>query len=152
MAVDAMRAKGAGDKRGRIYRTVGGFGRGDYNMIEFELLRDRGVLVITPTGPLEKKDFERLTSAVDPFLAEKGNLTGLVVRTNSFPGWKSFDALKSHLKFVGDHHKKVKRVAVVTDSKIGEIVPNIAKHFVAAEIKHFGFDQKEEAMRWIEGG
>ena len=29
-------------------------------MIHFELLRDRGILVITPDGALEKTDFERL--------------------------------------------------------------------------------------------
>jgi hypothetical protein len=121
-------------------------------MIDFELLRDKGILVITPQGPLEKSDFERLAKAVDPFIAEKGKLAGLMIRMNSFPGWKSFGALVSHLKFVGDHHRKIKRVAAVTDSKLGEIVPGIANHLVAAEIRHFGFDEKDRALAWLETG
>ena len=41
-------------------------------MIEFELLRDRGVLILSPDGPLEKADFERLAQDIDPFIASKG--------------------------------------------------------------------------------
>jgi hypothetical protein len=57
-------------------------------MIHFELLRDRGILVITPNGPLDKVDFDR----VDPVIASDGKLAGLVVGTKSFPGWRTFDA------------------------------------------------------------
>jgi hypothetical protein len=46
-------------------------------MIHFELLRDRGILVVTPQGPLEKADFELVGQEVDPFIAAKGKLTGL---------------------------------------------------------------------------
>ena len=42
-------------------------------MLKFELLRDRGILIITPNGPLEKADFERLAKEVDPFIASKGS-------------------------------------------------------------------------------
>jgi hypothetical protein len=121
-------------------------------MINFELLRDRGILIITPQGPLEKSDFERLAKAVDPFIAEKGKLAGLMIRVDSFPGWKSFGALVSHLRFVGDHHRKIERVAAVTDSKLGEIIPGIVNHLVAAQIRHFGFNEKEQALAWLETG
>jgi len=121
-------------------------------MIDFELLRDRSILVIAPQGPLETSDFERLAKAVDPFIAEKGKLAGIMIRTESFPGWKSFGALVSHLKFVGDHHRKIKRLALVTDSRLGEIAPAIGKHLVAAEIRHFGFGEKDKALAWIETG
>lgn len=48
-------------------------------MIHFELLRDRGILIVSPDGPLEKADFERLAKEVDPFIASKGNLTGVMI-------------------------------------------------------------------------
>lgn len=63
-------------------------------MIEFELLRDRGVLVLSPNGPLEKADFERLAQAIDPFIAANGKLTGLMICAEAFPGWDSFGALE----------------------------------------------------------
>ena len=69
-------------------------------MLQFELLRDRKILVITPGGPLEKEDFERLASAVDPFIASNGQLNGVVIYAQSFPGWSSFAAFVSHLKFL----------------------------------------------------
>jgi hypothetical protein len=39
------------------------------SMIDFELLRDRSILLITPGGPLEKADFEQLAKEIDPFIA-----------------------------------------------------------------------------------
>jgi hypothetical protein len=41
------------------------------SMIDFELLRDRSILLITPGGPLEKADFEQLAKEVDPFIEGK---------------------------------------------------------------------------------
>lgn len=37
-------------------------------MLKFELRKDDGILVVTPSGPLEAPDFGRLAHAVDPFV------------------------------------------------------------------------------------
>jgi len=121
-------------------------------MIHFELLRDAGILIVTPQGPLEKADFELVRQEVDPFIAAKGELTGLMIYAKSFPGWKNFEGFLSHLKFVGEHQRKIERVAAVSDSELLTIMPGIVAHFVHAEVKHFGFDEKERALAWLETG
>jgi SpoIIAA-like len=121
-------------------------------MIHFELLRDRKILVITPEGPLEEADFERLAKEVDPFIASSGKLRGVMVYARSFPGWESFGAFVSHLKFVANHHRKIERIAAVSDSGFLKIMPRIADHFVQAEIKHFDVAQKDQALAWLETG
>ena len=114
-------------------------------MIEFELLRDRSILLITPSAPLEKEDFEQLAKEVDPFIASKGKLVGLMIHTQLFPGWESFGAFVSHLKFVSDHHRQIERIAAVTNSGFLKIMPRIASHFVQAEIKRFDFSEKDQS-------
>ncbi len=121
-------------------------------MIHFELLRDRGILIVTPQGPLEKTDFELIGKEVDPFITAKGKLTGLMIYAKAFPGWKNFEALLSHLKFVGQHQRHIGRVAAVTDNEFLSIMPTIVAHFVSAEVKHFAFDEKERALAWLETG
>jgi hypothetical protein len=121
-------------------------------MIKFELLRDRSILFITPLGPLEKEDFEQLAKEIDPFIAANGKLVGVMIHAKSFPGWESFGALVSHLKFVADHHRKIERIAAVTDSGFLKIVPRVASHFVQAKIKHFEFEEKDRALAWLEAG
>jgi hypothetical protein len=116
------------------------------SMIQYELMRDQGILVITPDGPLRKADFEQLAKEVDPFIASNGSLAGLMICAESFPGWDSFGALVSHLKFVADHHRLIKRIAAVTDSRFLKIMPNIANYFVQAKIRHFNFDEKDRAL------
>ncbi len=121
-------------------------------MIAFELLRDRGILILSPGGPLEKADFEQLAQEIDPFIEANGKLTGLMIVAKAFPGWDSFGALVSHLKFVRDHHRRVERVAAVTDSEFLKIMPHIAQHFVSAQIRQFPSVQKTEALAWLEAG
>jgi len=119
-------------------------------MIHFELIRDRGILLVTPDGPLAKADFEQLTREIDPFIASKGKLVGVMIYSRSFPGWESFGALVEHMKFVRDHHRKINRVAVVTDSTVLTVAPKIAEHFAHPEFKVFKSGERVSALAWLE--
>ena len=120
-------------------------------MISFELLRDEGILVVEPKGTLEVADFAALTREVDPYIEEKGELRGLMIQAESFPGWGDFGALVSHLSFIRDHHRDIVRVAAVTDSAFLSIAPRVASHFVKAEVRHFDFSDREAALAWLRG-
>ncbi len=119
-------------------------------MIDVELLRDKGIAVITPEGRLEASDFERVGHEINPYLKQNGKLNGLLVQAKSFPGWADFAALTTHIRFVKDHHRLVRRVAIVSDSLASKIMPALAQHFVSAEIRHFGFDERQQAIAWLE--
>jgi len=121
-------------------------------MITTELLEKDGVLIVTPEEQLEADDFKQLAAKIDPYIDDKGLLHGLMIYVESFPGWEDFAALLSHLKFINNHHKRIEKVAVVSDSGLLTILPNIAGHFVNAEIKHFDYDKKDNAMAWLTEG
>jgi hypothetical protein len=121
-------------------------------MIQAELLAGRGILVLTPEGPLSAEDFKSVASLVDPFIAKRGKLAGLMIRAPSFPGWQDFAGLVEHLKFVRDHHRQIERVAAVTDSPFLQIAPVIARHFANPEIRVFRSDERARAMAWLETG
>ena len=121
-------------------------------MIQFQLLREQGILILFPDGPLQKGDFERIAQVIDPFIESNGKLAGLMISAKAFPGWESFGALLSHLRFVKDHHRNIDRIAAVSDSEFLKIMPHIAKHFVSAEIRQFPSDEKTQALAWLEAG
>ena len=118
-------------------------------MLKYELNHAEGILIIRPNGPLESTDFEKLVQEVDPYIIEKGKLNGLMIYAKSFPGWDNFAAFLSHMKFVKKHHQKIKKIAAVTDSSFLSIMPQVANHFVKAEIKHFDYDDKDAALNWL---
>lgn len=118
-------------------------------MVNYELLRADGILVIQPTASLEASDFQRIAQEVDPYIEASGKLHGLMIDAKSFPGWKDFAALIAHLKFVREHHRKIEKIAAVSDSSFLSIVPQIVSHFVQAEVRHFSQAQKEEALAWL---
>jgi hypothetical protein len=121
-------------------------------MMTFELSKESGVLIVQPKGALSADDFREVSRTVDPYIREKGKLTGLLIEAPSFPGWDSFGALIEHMKFVKDHHRKIDRVAAVTDSKVLSIAPKIAEHFAHPEFKVFGSDEKARALAWLQTG
>lgn len=118
-------------------------------MFNYELNRTDGILIVQPTGALQATDFEKLAQEVDPYIEENGKLNGLMVYAESFPGWDHFAAFLSHIKFVRNHHQKIRKIAAVTDSGFLSIMQPIANHFVAAEIKHFDYNDKDAALNWL---
>ena len=107
---------------------------------------------IIPEAPLEAKDFEELNREVDPYIEKTGRLKGLMIYTEFFPGWDNLAAFLSHMKFVKNHHQKIGKVAAVSDSGFLSILPRVASHFVRAEIRHFAWHDKEEAIAWLKSG
>ncbi|MBN9541120.1 MAG: STAS/SEC14 domain-containing protein [Reyranella sp.] len=119
-------------------------------MIDFELERDKGILIVRPSGPLASDDFRQLAATIDPYILEKGKLNGLLIEAPSFPGWHSFASLIEHFRFVRDHHRDITRVAAVTDDDFLKIAPRIAAHFAHPEIRVFAGSDKAEALAWLD--
>ena len=118
-------------------------------MISYELDENAGVLTVRPEGKLETQDFLTLSEVVDPFIEERGGLNGIIIVTEKLPGWEDFNGMVEHMRFVRNHHRKIAKVALVTDSKIADVAESLGKHFVKASIKHFSFKELESAKRWI---
>ena len=118
-------------------------------MLKHELRHDDEILVLNPDGPLETADFTTLASHIDAYLAQHGKLRGVLIRAKSFPGWKDFGALLAHLKFLKEHLKKIEKVAIVADGALANIMPNIANHFVHAQVQHFDYERENDAWIWL---
>jgi SpoIIAA-like len=121
-------------------------------MLEYEFDSANSILLVKPESALEKNDFVQLAQAVDPQIEESGDLAGLIISAPSFPGWDSFGTMVTHFRFVRDHHKHVKKIAVVTDSHLADVAEHLGSHFVSAEIQHFPAGQIEQARKWILNG
>lgn len=118
-------------------------------MIEHTLDAAQSILHVLPKSALEQADFEELAGAVDPFIAETGSLKGLIIEVPSFTGWNSLGAMAAHFRFVRDHHKKIRKIALVTDSAVGNVAELLVSHFVSAEIKRFPASALDAAKQWI---
>lgn len=120
-------------------------------MLDYHLDRTAGILSVEPKAPLEAEDFKVLTTDVDGYVTSHENLTGLLLSVAHFPGWESFAALFEHMRFVRDHHKRIARVAVVTDNPLLKIPPAIAAHFAHPEFRVFASDDRAGGLAWLKG-
>jgi hypothetical protein len=120
-------------------------------MIEHTLDPIHSILYLRPKGALEQGDFAQLAKTVDPHIERSGDLKGLIIDAPAFPGWDSLGAMAAHLRFVRDHHRRIRKVALVTDSVLGNVAERLASHFVSAEIRHFAAGDTEAAKQWVIG-
>lgn len=113
-------------------------------MLNYELRHDDGILVLKPEEPLEAADFTRLASQVDIYLERHAKLRGLLIHAKSFPGWNDFGAMLAHLKFLKQHIQIIEKVTVVADVAVASVMPDIANHFVHAQVQNFDFYRLDE--------
>jgi hypothetical protein len=118
-------------------------------MLDYSIMIPEGILVLKPQAPLGKGDFEGLGAAVDAYLSAHPKLHGVLIHAKGFPGWESFAGFTAHMHFVQDHHKKVERIALVTDSPIAGVAESLVKHFASAEVRHFPFSDDVAALDWL---
>jgi hypothetical protein len=118
-------------------------------MIDHTLDTTHSILYLRPKSALEQGDFAQLAKTVDPFIEKAGGLAGLIIEAPRFPGWESFGAMAAHFRFVRDHHKRIRKIGLVTDSALGDVAQRLASHFVSAEIRHFAAGDLEAAKRWV---
>ena len=118
-------------------------------MINYHLDPATAVLTVHPDSALQKSDFTEMAAVIDPQIEEHGDLNGLIIEAPHFPGWDSFGSMVTHLRFLRDHQKHIKKVAVVTDSHLGDLAEHLASHFVSAQIKHFPAGDVDDAKAWV---
>jgi len=120
--------------------------------VSHRLLPDSGVMVIELKQALRAQDFDALAATADMWIEAHGDLQGLVIHAREFPGWQNLAGLVGHVRFVRDHHQKIKRIALVADTKIASLAPRLAEHFVASEIKAFDYAELDRGIEWAAGG
>lgn len=119
--------------------------------VSHRLLPESGLVVVEVSEPLRVQDFDALAMTVDTWLETHDALPGIVIHAREFPGWENAGTLLRHIRFVRDHHRKVRRVALAADSKLANLAPRLAEHFVRAEVKGFGYDELDGAIAWAAG-
>ena len=119
--------------------------------VSHRLLPEFGVIVVEVKQALRAQDFDSLAFTADTWIEAHGNLQGLVIHAREFPGWENLGSLLRHVRFVRNHHREVKRIALAADSQLARLAPKIAEHFVQAAVKGFGYDELDNAIAWASG-
>ena len=110
---------------------------------------DGDVLGVRPEGPITREDVATLTRAADEYLAGHPKITGVMVETRTFPGFASVGAFADYARFIADHHARVRRLALVTDSALAPVAEFMANHVVGLEMRHFPFAEGTAALAWL---
>lgn len=118
-------------------------------MIDIELDQKNGIALLIPSGTLTEFDFEQAAQQIEPYLQQHGTLNGVIIHTRTFPGWDSFQAMRTHFKFIQEHHHSITCIAIVTDSIIGDIAEDFISYFISSTVKEFDYDELADAKAWI---
>jgi hypothetical protein len=82
------------------------------------------VLAVHPEGPITRDDVATLTRTAGNYLAD-------------------------YAHFIADHHPRVRRIALVTDSALAPIAEFMAKYIVGVEMRHYPYAEGAAARTWL---
>jgi hypothetical protein len=121
----------------------------EVHMLDYSIMQPEGVLMIKPHAPLSKEDFAGLSATVDSYLSDHAKIHGVMIQAKGFPRWENFGGFTAHMHFVREHHRKIERLAIVTDSHFSGMAESLGKHFTSAEVKHYPFADDAKALDWL---
>ena len=121
--------------------------KGERRMLKVQF--DGDVLAVRPESPITRDDVATLTRTADNYLAGHEKIAGVMVETRTFPGFASVGAFADYAHFIADHHPRVRRIALVTDSALAPIAEFMAKYVVGVEMRHYPFAQGAAARTWL---
>ena len=107
------------------------------------------VVGVRISGKMEKADIDKVTTAIEAKLKVHGKVN-IYAEIESFAGI-SLDALVADIKFAFPHLRDFDKKAIVSEKHWVERLVTISDRlFPSAEVRHFSFDQKDEALRWVQ--
>lgn len=119
-------------------------------MLHTEIRARENIAVITPDGPISDSDIKALTAEIDSYINKSDLVPNLVIHAKPVPYWTGFKALQAHLGFVRNHHELVRKVAIVSDSKLLWLARVLVNHFVGARVRRFNEDALDDAIGWAQ--
>lgn len=119
-------------------------------MLQIDIRSHDNIAIVTPDGDLTGEEISKFSKKVNDYINETDQVPNLVLHTKSVPYWANFDALKKHLGFVRDHHRLVRKVAIVSDSKLLWLARSIVDHFVVAKVRRFNEESIDDAIAWAQ--
>ncbi len=108
-----------------------------------------GVLLLDVKNHFSQEDFQTISSIIDPYFYEHGELRGVIINSKKFPYWSNAKNRAEYLNFASNNHHKFQKAALGMGGFFTKIVAQIARGRVHPEIKIFKYNQIEKAQSWI---
>ena len=118
-------------------------------MIELVPIPATNVIGVRIVGKMEKADIDKTTQEIEKKLTVHDKVN-IYAEIESFEGI-TIEALVADVKFAFPHLRDFNKKAVVSEKPwIENLVAIGDKLFPSVEVRHFSFDQKDEALQWVQ--
>ena len=118
------------------------------DIIELVPIPANNVIGVKIARKMEKADIDKTTQAIEEKLTVHDKVN-IYAEIESFEGI-SLEALVADIKFAFPHLRDFEKKAVVSEKHwIENLVAIGDKLFPSSEVRHFSFDQKDEALKWV---
>jgi len=110
-----------------------------------------GVLFLDVKSAFTAEDFVAISSLIDPYFAEHGELRGVILNCKKFPRWSGHQNRLQYINFARENHHKFKKAAFAMGGLFVKIIVRLAKGKAHPEMKIFKHSMIFEAQKWVLG-
>jgi len=120
-------------------------------MIEFLPQNDGKLVALNFDGKISHEEFEALAPMIDAQIEKDGGEICLLLDLVDFEGYEDLHALWEHFVIVKNHHKSVRRIAIVGDEEWERRFAQLANQFSLAEVGYYASGEMAAAVNWLAG-
>jgi len=118
-------------------------------MIEFLPQNDGNLVALNFDGKISHEEFEALEPMIDAQIEKDGGEICLLLDLTDFEGYEDLHALWEHFVIVKNHHKHVKRVAIIGEEDWERRFAKLAAQFTLADVGYYAPAKMAEAIEWL---
>ena len=115
--------------------------------IQFHAENGGKILVTQATGMVSKADYKSFIAEFERLLKKQGKLRILVDITD-FHGLTS-DGVLEDIKLYVKHKGDIERIAVIGDKRWEQVLTNLGKPFMPAQMQYFDLADANKAKKWL---
>jgi hypothetical protein len=112
---------------------------------------DDNTVCVRLMGKLDSEIYEGKSEDLDNLLAGKSQF-GLVIDLREFDGWQGLGALRDHFALASAHVGQLTRAAIVGDAGWQTMASKVGKHAFGVNARHFGANEFDQAVAWVQTG
>ncbi|MGR5091960.1 STAS/SEC14 domain-containing protein [Vibrio maritimus] len=115
--------------------------------IHLEATNDKTIMLLKPSGKLNKEVISQVATFIDKNTKEDPNhKLNLMLDTTEFDGWE-YDAFIEDVKLSIKHRNDVRKIALFGNQIWLEVAATLASFATRAEVEYF--DNKAKAIEWL---
>ena len=116
-------------------------------MLDFQPNDEQAVAHVRLHGSIAENEYSQFLPRLEAFIERHGRIR-VLLDLRGFDGWEDVSAFWQHVLLVKDHHRAVRRIAIVGERTWERVIAELVPRLAGVEGRYFDAASLDDAEIW----